>query len=74
MTIRKKYPQREYNQISTSTDLSCAGCFKAIARFEKCLVSDDGKYYHVNCKPADGPEAKGGIGPSVASGKGGEGG
>ena len=70
----RSYPQREYAQIQTTTDLSCSKCRKAIGRLEKCLVSDGGKYYHSDCKPTDGPEAKGGIGPSVASGKGGEGG
>ena len=67
----KKYPQREYSQISTSTDLSCAGCRSAIGRFEKCLASDDGKYYHIGCKPTtDSPEVKGGVRPSAASGEG----
>lgn len=70
MVIRKKYPQREYSQISTSTDLSCASCLGAIKRFEKCLVSDDGKYYHTDCKPTDSPEVKGGVKPSAASGEG----
>lgn len=68
----RSYPQREYAQIQTTTDLSCSKCRKAIELLEKCLVSDDGKYYHEGCKPSDGPEAKGDIGPSVASGKGGE--
>ena len=66
----RKYPQREYSQISTSTDLSCSGCFLAIGRFERCLVSNDGKYYHINHKPKDSPEAKGGVKPSAASGEG----
>ena len=70
----KKYPQREYKSISTSTDLSCSGCLKAIGRFEKCLASDEGKYYHVNCKPTDNPEVKGGVKPSAASGEEEEGG
>ena len=71
MATIKKYPQREYSQISTSTDLSCAGCLSAIRRFEKCLVSDDGKYYHMDCKPKDSPEVKGDTAPSVDSGEGG---
>ena len=70
MTISKKYPQREYREISTSTDLSCSSCLRAIGRFEGCLVSDDGKYYHVNCKPTNSPEVKGGVKPSAASGEG----
>lgn len=61
MTRARKYPQREYREVSTSTDLSCAGCQHVM-----------GLYYHVSHKPDNGPEAKGGIGPSVASGKGGE--
>ena len=72
MTVKKTYPQREYQEISTSTDLACAGCHTAIARFEKCLVSDDGLYYHKRCKPADSPEVKGGVRSSATSDKGGE--
>jgi len=66
----RSYPQREYNQIQTSTDLSCSGCLRAIGMFEKCLVSDDGKYYHANCKPTDSPEVKGDVKPSATSGEG----
>ena len=65
-----RYPQTEYAQIQTTTDLSCSKCRKAIGQLERCLVSDDGKYYHVDCKPTDSPEVKGGVKPSAASGEG----
>ena len=74
MAVKKIYPQREYRQVSPSTSLSCAGCHRAIRRLEKCLASDQGLYYHVGCQLKDSPEAKGGVGPSAASGEGGEGG
>ena len=65
---RKTYPQREYREISTSTILSCSGCNRQIAMFEKCFTDGQGKYYHNGCKP-DNPEVKGGIGPSVDAGR-----
>ena len=66
---RKTYPQREYSEISTSTILSCSGCQREIAMFEKCFTDGQGKYYHGSCKPADNPEVKGGVGPSTDSGE-----
>ena len=66
----RSYPQAEYTEIQTTTDLSCSKCRKAIGRLERCLASDDRKYYHVNCKPTDSPEVKGGVKPSAASGEG----
>jgi len=68
----RNYPQREYAEIQTTTDLSCSQCRQAIGQLEKCLVSDDGKYYHRRCKPIDSPEVKGGVRSSAASDKGGE--
>lgn len=68
-TIRK-YPQVEYQQIKTTTDLSCSGCLRKIAMLTPCIASSDGKHYHQGCKPASNPEVKGGIGPSMGSDEG----
>lgn len=65
---RKTYPQREYSEIQTSTILSCSGCNRETAMFERCFTDGQGKYYHRNCKP-DNPEVKGGVGPSTDSGE-----
>lgn len=67
----RSYPQAECAQIQTTTDLSCSKCNRPIGRLEKCLVSNDGLYYHINCKPKDHPEVKGGVGPQADSGEGG---
>lgn len=64
----RRYPQAEYTQIRTTTDLSCSECRGTIGRLEQCVISGDGEYYHMKCRPSS-PEAKGGGRPPAELGK-----
>ena len=48
--IVKTYPMNEANRIRTTTDLTCAGCGKAIETLCECFEVG-ATHYHIGCQP-----------------------